>query len=151
MTFAFRWQLASRGGGEREVAATASGKWQVAAPVVATLPGWLRWLRVNYGLTFVLVFLPLCASHLAVRCVSCAAEKERERGGERKKIVKYATKARWNFKLSRGWLIRPQRGGASTFPPAGGLSSTLQEKLPSRMQISCTLPLHPIMLHSVGS
>lgn len=105
-----------------------SGKWQVAAPVVATLlpccclaaglaPVATRQLR----LTFVLVFLPLCASHLAVRCVSCAKrseQRDREREREIEKILKYATKARWNFKLSRGLLIRPsgaERDAASTF------------------------------------
>lgn len=101
---ATKWQVASGGSGGCHAAAG-------LAPVAT------RQLR----LTFVLVFLPLCASHLAVRCVSCAKrseQRDREREREIEKILKYATKARWNFKLSRGLLIRPSGAGgdaASTF------------------------------------
>lgn len=153
-----------------------SGKWQVAAPVVATLlpclaaglaPVATRQLR----LTFVLVFLPLCASHLAVRCVSCAKrseQRDREREREIEKILKYATKARWNFKLSRGLLIRPSGAGGvarhQLFPPSLlriiKRSTARGKKLQARTAKlhanklalhTLTLPLHPIMLHSVGS
>lgn len=151
----------------------ASGKWR------------LRWLRRcclaaglapvatrQLRLTFVLVFLPLCASHLAVRCVSCAKrseQRDREREREIEKILKYATKARWNFKLSRGLLIRPSgagRGGTrhQLFPPSLlriiKRSTVRGKKLQARTAKlhanklalhTLTLPLHPIMLHSVGS
>jgi len=47
------------------------GKWQVASG-----SGWCRLVATRQlRLTFVLVFLPLCASHLAVRCVSCPGKK----------------------------------------------------------------------------
>lgn len=100
-------------------------------------------------LTFVLVFLPLCASHLAVRCVSCAKRSEQRDRERNRKILKYATKARWNFKLSRGLLIRPSgaRGGKRGInffrPRSCGLSNAAQcgarsckQELPSCMQIS---------------
>lgn len=181
MTFAFRWQPPEHRGNERGGGGgvlPSSGKWQVAAPVVATLlpccclaaglaPVATRQLR----LTFVLVFLPLCASHLAVRCVSCAKrseQRDREREREIEKILKYATKARWNFKLSRGLLIRPSGAGGvarhQLFPPSLlriiKRSTARGKKLQARTAKlhanklalhTLTLPLHPIMLHSVGS
>jgi len=71
----------------------ASGWWLVAG-------GWWSVATRQLRLTFVLVFLPLCASHLAVRCVSWPT---RAMGSG---ALKYATKsaaqkmALWKFKLS---------------------------------------------------
>lgn len=174
MTFAFRWQPPEhRGNGGGGVVLPPSGKWQVAAPVVATLlpclaaglaPVATRQLR----LTFVLVFLPLCASHLAVRCVSCAKRSEQRDRERNRKNTKICNKSALNFKLSRGLLIRPSGVGGvarhQLFPPSLlriiKRSTARGKKLQARTAKlhanklalhTLTLPLHPIMLHSVGS
>lgn len=95
------------------------------------------------------------------------SEASRETEREIEKILKYATKARWNFKLSRGLLIRPsgaEGDAASTFSALALADYQTQRSAGSKLQArtaklhanklalhTLTLPLHPIMLHSVGS
>lgn len=151
-----------------------SGKWQVAAPVVATLLPCCRAGSGGYASTTTdICFSFSSALRKPFGSSLCflreAKRAERQRAREIEKILKYATKARWNFKLSRGLLIRPSGAGVwrgiNFFRPRScGLSNAAQcgarsckQELPSCMQISwrythtLTLPLHPIMLHSVGS
>lgn len=156
---ATKWQVASGGSGGCHAAALLlpccrAGSGGYASTTTDICFSFSSALRKPFGSS-------LCFLREAKR-----AEKQRER--EIKKILKYATKARWNFKLSRGLLIRPSGVGGGTrhklFPPSLlriiKRSTVRGKKLQARTAKlhanklalhTLTLPLHPIMLHSVGS